>query len=478
MKRPNENAAPVRCAIYTRKSTEDGLEQEYNSLDAQREACEAYIASQKHEGWVCLPDPYDDGGFSGGTLERPGLQRLLEDIRNGKVDLILVYKVDRLSRSLLDFTRLVQLLEENDVSFVSITQSFSTNTAMGKLTLNILLSFAEFERAIISERVRDKIAGAKRRGKFTGGTPVLGYDIAPETHKLVVNTNEAKVVRQIFRRYAEVGSGQTIAKELNARGTTTKARYNKRGEFKPGSPWNAPSIYRVINNRTYLGETKHIDAIFPGEHKAIVSRALWTSAHSVVQSSPNSPQKPHARGQALLGGIIRCGCCGHAMYPTWTKRHGKIYRYYVCVKAAKSGYDSCEVKSVSAGEIEGAVLNQLRAVFRSPEMVAQTYMAAMRIGNEENGVPLDNDTANDTSPDNVPDPIPAPTEREVADALGKLDPVWDELFPLERQRIVKLLVEQVTINEGDLDVRIRTDGIHSLIAELKDNAEQMGVSTQ
>ena len=468
MRRALENAGPVRCAIYTRKSTEDGLEQEYNSLDAQREACEAYAVSQKHEGWVCLPEAYDDGGFSGGTLERPGLQRLLEDIRGGRVDLILVYKVDRLSRSLLDFTRLIEIFEQHGVSFVSITQSFCTNTAMGKLTLNMLLSFAEFERAIISERVRDKIAGAKRKGKFTGGTPVLGYDIEPETHKLIVNPDEAKLVRHIFKRYAEVGSGLTIAKELNARGITTKTRRNNRGELKKGVAWNAPSIYRVLNNRTYLGETKHRDQIFAGEHQAIVSRNLWSSAHTIADS-PQRPshtsvkKPPRARGEALLGGIIRCGCCGDAMYPTWTKRRGKIYRYYVCVKAAKSGYDSCEVKSVPAGEIEGVVMNQLRAVFRSPEMVAQTFMAATLMASEEK----------DASIGELPEPLPELAERDVADALGKLDPIWEELFPLERQRLVKLLVEQVTIDEGGLDVRIRTDGIHSLIAELRDKAEQM-----
>ena len=463
MRRVVENTGTMRCAIYTRKSTEDGLEQEYNSLDAQREACEAYIASQRHEGWVCIPDMYDDGGFSGGTLERPGLQRLLEDIRNNKVDLILVYKVDRLSRSLLDFAKLVELFEDNNVSFVSITQSFCTNTAMGKLTLNMLLSFAEFERAIISERVRDKIAGAKRKGKFTGGSPVLGYDIEPDNHKLIVNPDEAKIVRQIFKRYIETGSGQTVAKDLNSQGIKTKTRHNKRGELKQGILWNAPSIYRILNNRTYIGETRHLDLIFPGEHKAIVPLDLWNKVQSLLQSPDNPAKKLHARGEALLRGIIRCGCCGHAMYPTWTKRRGKIYRYYVCVKASKSGYDSCDVKSVSAGEIEGAVMEQLRAVFRTPEMVAQTYMAARRLASEEK----------DT--DNASDDICTLTEREVAESLNTLDPIWDELFPLERQKIVKLLVEQVTVNQNELDVRIRTDGIHSLIAELKSTNEQMEV---
>jgi site-specific DNA recombinase len=465
MTRTSENAAPVRCGIYTRKSTEDGLEQDYNSLDAQREACEAYIASQRHEGWVCLPDRYDDGGFSGGTLERPGLQRLLGDISAGKVNQILVYKVDRLSRSLLDFTRLVELFEQHNVSFVSITQSFSTNTAMGKLTLNMLLSFAEFERAIISERVRDKVAGAKRKGMFTGGTPVLGYDIAPDTHKLVLNPDEAKIVRHIFRRYGETGSALTIAKELNAKGITTKTRKNKRGELKPGTEWNAPSIYRVLNNITYLGETRHFDQTFPGEHKAIVSRELWDAAHAVAQSPHFSGRKSHTRSQALLAGIIRCGCCGRAMYATWTRSHGKIYCYYVCVKAAKSGYDSCDVKSVPAGEIEGAVVNQLRVIFRSPDM-ARTYMVASRVGEEEDSVLL-NDTTG---------PIRTVTGGEVADALSNLDLMWDELFPAERQRIVKRLVEQVTIYEDGLDLRIRTDGIHSLVAELRDDIRQMEVT--
>ena len=460
MRRAVENTGQVRCAIYTRKSTEDGLEQEYNSLDAQREACEAYIASQRHEGWVCIPDMYDDGGFSGGTLERPGLQRLLKDIKTKKVDLILVYKVDRLSRSLLDFAKLVELFEDNNVSFVSITQSFCTNTAIGKLTLNMLLSFAEFERAIISERVRDKIAGAKRKGMFTGGSPVLGYDIEPDTHKLIVNPDEAKLVCQIFKLYIKTGSGQTVAKELNGQGITTKTRWNKRGDLKQGIPWNAPSIYRVLNNRTYIGETRHLDAIFPGEHKAIVPLELWNNVQAVLQSPESAAQKLRVRGEALLRGIIRCGCCGHAMYPTWTKRRGKIYRYYVCVKASKSGYDSCEVKSVSAGEIEGAVVEQLRAVFRTPEMVAQTYIAATQMGNKESNKLTD-------------DHMQPLTEREVSELLNTLDTIWDELFPLERQKIVKLLVEQVTVNQNELDVRIRTDGIHSLITELKCNNKQM-----
>lgn len=459
MNQPAKSRAQVRCAVYTRKSTEDGLEQDFNSLDAQREACEAYAASQKHEGWVCLPDLYDDGGFSGGTLERPGLRRLLDDIQAGKVDLVLVYKVDRLSRSLLDFARLVELFEQHNVSFVSITQSFCTNTAIGKLTLNMLLSFAEFERAIISERVRDKIAGAKRKGMFTGGSPVLGYDIDPETHKLVVNSGEAKLVRHIFKRYSEVGSPLTVARELNAGGITTKTRRNKRGELKLGARWNGPSVFRIIGNRTYLGETKHGDLVYPGEHKAIVSHDLWKRAHAVVKRPKEVPHKPVSRSQALLGGIIRCACCGQAMYSTWTRRHGKIYRYYVCNKAAKSGYDSCPVKSVAAGEIENAVIDQLRAILRSPEITAQTYTVAKRMADEEA------EAAGRTSQQ-----ASFLTEQEVGEALSQLDPIWNELFPLERRQIVKLLVEQVTVNEDGLEVSIRTDGIHSLIAELRDRA--------
>lgn len=254
----------VRCAIYTRKSTEEGLEQEFNSLDAQREAGEAFIISQRHEGWTVMPQRYDDGGFSGGNMDRPALERLMEDVENHRVDCVVVYKVDRLSRSLLDFAKIIEVFDRNGVSFVSVTQQFNTSTSMGRLILNVLLSFAQFEREIIGERIRDKVAAAKRKGKFTGGTPPLGYDVDSEKTRLVVNQEEAKLVRHIFKRFAEIGSPLTIAEELNKKGVTTKAWMTKSGVFREGKPWNKMHIYRVLYNRTYLGEVIHKDKTYQG----------------------------------------------------------------------------------------------------------------------------------------------------------------------------------------------------------------------
>lgn len=459
MRNASISAPCIRCAIYTRKSTDEGLEQEFNSLDAQREACEAYAVSQRHEGWVVIPTMYDDGGFTGANMERPALKRLMGDIEAGMVDLVLVYKVDRLSRSLLDFAKLIEVFDQRGVSFVSITQSFNTSTAMGKLVLNILLSFAEFERAIIAERVRDKIAGAKRKGKFTGGTPILGYDINADNHKLIVNPDEARIVRNIFKEFAEIGSGQTVAKELNVKGVTTKSWTTREGKFRPGKAWDGPAIYRIIANPTYIGKTKHKEKIFPGEHEAIVTQALWDKAHAMIQHDGRVGSRISEKVPALLKGIIRCGHCNHSMYPTYTRRKGKTYRYYLCVKASKAGYDTCPVKTVAAGEIEDAVIGQLRAIFKSPEMIAQTYLATQELILEEQA---DGQMSADV----------AVTEAEVAEALRQLDGVWEELFPAERSRIVRTLVEQVSVYENDLDVRIRTGGIHSIISELRKPEEE------
>lgn len=443
-----DNTPVVRCVAYTRKSTDDGLDSDFNSLDAQREACEAYVASQRHEGWVLLPEHYDDGGFTGANMDRPALQRLMADIKAGRIDMVLIYKLDRLSRSLLDFAKLIEFFEQHNVSFTSITQNFSSNTAMGRLTMHVLLSFAAFERDIIAERVRDKIAGAKRKGMFTGGTPVLGYDIHPETRKLVVNPDEAKIVRFIFKRYAETGSGQSVAKELNSKGIRTKSWTNKTGTIRPGKPWNGPGIYRLLSNKTYLGLTVHKDATYPGEHDAIVSQSLWDRAHSMLSHDSRTDRRGKGQVQALLKGMIRCGHCDSSMYGSYTRKGGKVYRYYTCVAASKNGYSSCPVRSISAGEIEEAVMSQLRVIFRTPEMIAQTYIAAQ--------MSADVDV----------------TESEVAQALRSLDDIWEELFPAEKHRIVRALVERVTVYENDLDVRIRAGGMHSIISEIKESEEK------
>jgi DNA invertase Pin-like site-specific DNA recombinase len=419
----------LRCAVYTRKSTDEGLEMEFNSLDAQREACEAYIASQKPEGWVLVLDRYDDGGFSGGTLERPGLKRLLTDIEVGRVDVVVVYKIDRLSRSLMDFAKLVDVFDRRNVTFVSVTQSFNTTTSMGRLTLNVLLSFAQFEREVIGERIRDKIAASRRKGMWMGGYPVLGYEV--KDRKLIVNEAEAATVRKIFERFVRVGSITTLARTLAADGMKTKQ----------GAPIDKGFLYRLLRNRTYLGEAVHKGVAYRGEHAAIVSQALWDKVQAILRESPRRrAARTRAQTPALLKGLI-FGPTGSAMTPTHTRRRGKLYRYYVSNKVLKHGPDACPIQRVPAGEIENAVTDQIRALLRTPEIVVRSWRAARQTSDI--------------------------TEAEVREALEWFDPTWEELFPAEQARIVQLLVERVDVGFDGIDIRLRTEGLASLVADLR-----------
>lgn len=442
----------LRCAVYTRKSTEKGLEQDFNSLDAQREACEAYITSQKHEGWACLREHYDDGGFSGGNMDRPALRRLIADIEKGRVDAVIVYKIDRISRSLLDFAKLMELFEQHGVAFTSITQQFSTNTAMGRLTLNILLSFAEFERAIASERVRDKIAGAKRRGKYLGGTPAYGYDIDYANKRLVVNPSEAETIRWVFRRYLATNSLVGIARELNARGVTTKSWTTKKGTCHQGKLWTTQHVYRALRNKTFLGLVEHGGEEYPGEHEAIIDRKLWDNVQNALSSGVGRQRRQQTHEtNALLHKLIRCGHCGKAMTNSYTRKNGKVYRYYVCGTAAKLGYDACPIRTVPAGDIETAVLDHLRTILCSPELIAQTFRAMqVRAADERDPV------------------VPSLTEHDVAGLLNTLDPVWNELYPAEQYRIMRALVEQVVVTECGIDITLRANGLYSVACEIKE----------
>src|SRR3712207_4079823 len=307
----------LRCAVYTRKSTEEGLDKEFNTLDAQRDACEAYVASQRAEGWTLVRDRYDDGGFSGGTLERPALRRLLADIEAGRVDVVVVYKIDRLSRSLTDFAKLVDVFEARGVTFVSVTQAFNTTTSMGRLTLNVLLSFAQFEREVIGERIRDKVAASKARGMWMGGKVPLGYDV--RDRRLVVNDAEAARVRRAFELFAETGSGVETVRRLRDEGVAVRS----------GRPLNKGDVYKLLHNHTYVGEVAHKGQVYPGEHRAIVPRELWDRAHAILRVSPrvranaNRQQAP-----ALLKGLI-FGVDGRALSPTHCRKRGRLYRYYV-----------------------------------------------------------------------------------------------------------------------------------------------------
>ena len=360
--RPNRR---LRCAIYTRKSTEEGLDMEFNTLDAQREACEAYIASQKSEGWVATRDRYDDGGFSGGNLERPGLKQLLADIDDGLVDVVVVYKIDRLSRSLMDFSKLVEVFDRNGVTFVSVTQSFNTTTSMGRLTLNILLSFAQFEREVIGERIRDKVAASRKRGIWMGGYVPLGYDV--QDRKLLVNDAEASSVRRIFERFVELGSATVLARELRGDGFRNKQ----------GTLIDKGYLYRLLNNRVYRGEAVHKGKAYPGEHDAIIDEALWDQVHAILKESPRKrANNSRSRTPALLKGLIFSDT-GAAMTPTSTKKGAKLYRYYVSmdvIRNRETGEETAPMR-LAAGMVEDAVVTEVRRILQTPEVVSQVLAA-------------------------------------------------------------------------------------------------------
>src|SRR5574337_1890768 len=291
----------MRCAVYTRKSTDEGLDQEYNSIDAQRDAGHAYIASQRAEGWIPVADDYDDPAFSGGNMERPALRRMMADIEAGKIDVVVIYKIDRLTRSLADFSKMVEVFERYGVSFVSVTQQFNTTTSMGRLMLNILLSFAQFEREVTGERIRDKIAASKAKGMWMGGVPPLGYDVVER--KLIVNEREAVLVRDIFRRYAEHGSAARLVRELDVEGHTTKAWLTQTGKQRPGRTIDQQYLFTLLRNRIYLGEISHNGQWYTGQHEAIVTSALWDGVHAFIERRKQAPREHAAKHPALLAGL-------------------------------------------------------------------------------------------------------------------------------------------------------------------------------
>jgi site-specific DNA recombinase len=374
--------ATVRCAIYTRKSSEEGLELEFNSLDAQRESAEAFIKSQAHEGWLCVPQQYDDGGFTGGNMDRPGLKRLMADIASGQIDCVVVYKVDRLSRSLLDFSRMMEVFDRHGVSFVSVTQHFNTTHSMGRLTLNILLSFAQFEREIIGERIRDKIAAQRRKGKWSGGRPVLGYDVdhSGPSPKLVINSAEAAQVRQIFALYQAKGSLLPVVSELRNRGWVTKAWSSKKGIAYGGLPFDKGSLHGLLTNPLYVGQIRHKEQVFPGEHEALIDESTWNAVQARLQGNGrDGGTQVRNRHGALLKGLLVCQACGRAMVHTFTQKKGRAYRYYICTKAIKAGYDQCVAPSLPAGEIERVVIDQLRGITADRQLQAEVLAQVERL---------------------------------------------------------------------------------------------------
>ncbi len=493
-------ATSIRCAIYTRKSSEEGLDMEFNSLDAQRESAEAFIASQQHEGWTCLPEHYDDGGFSGGSMDRPALRRLLADIEAGKVDCVVVYKVDRLSRSLLDFTRIMETFDKHKASFVSVTQQFNTTHSMGRLTLNILLSFAQFEREIIGERIRDKIAAQRRKGKWAGGVPMLGYDVdrSSASPKLVVNAQEAVQVRRIFSLYLELGSLLPVVEELATRGWTNKTWKTRKGLARGGRPFDRCSVYSLLTNPIYIAKIRHKSDLFNGEHEAIVDPGVFEQVQTTLQQ--------HGRGRsnhltnkygALLKGLLHCHACGQGMVHTFSSKGSKRYRYYTCVKAIKNGWRACPTKSLPAAEIEAVVVDQVRCiahddglraeVLRQARSSAEHDMTELATQQHQLEYQLSRDHAEIGRLAVAPDPSSATTARiadlheriaraeqqlsqsrnrtheieqqqisksDVAAAFADFDNVWNALSRREQSQVMSLLVSRVEFDPTDSTVAI------------------------
>ncbi len=358
-----------RCAIYTRKSTEDGLEQEFNSLDAQREACEAYVKSQAHEGWTCLSDRYDDGGFSGGSMKRPGLQKLLGDIDAGRIDVVVVYKVDRLTRSLLDFAHIVQRLEDKGVSFVSVTQSFNTTSSMGRLTLNVLLSFAQFEREVTGERIRDKIAASKKKGIWMGGPVPLGYDL--RDRKLYVNEQEARTVRWLYGNYLKLGNVRELKQAADAHGLRSKCYIQRTGRMVGGHPFSRGQLYCLVKNPLYAGMIRHKDKVYDGEHEAIIDQDTWDRVQVQLASNGGIRNtETNTPSPSWLTGLIHDDT-GERMVASHATKAGRIYRYYISASLMAKKPDPGKGWRLPAKEIEGIVCGSITELLKDPVRVGQ-----------------------------------------------------------------------------------------------------------
>src|SRR6201993_2080632 len=439
MTRPAANSTrrngTVRCAIYTRKSSEEGLEQVFNSLQAQREACEAFINSQRHEGWVCLPKAYGDGGFSGATMGRPALQRLLADIAAGRVDIIVVYKIDRLTRSLADFAKIVEILDTRGASFVSVTQQFNTTTSMGRLTLNVLLSFAQFEREVIGERIRDKIAASKRKGMWMGGVPPLGY--RAQDGKLTIVQSEAETVRFIFRRYAELGSVRLLKDELEARSIRSKSRTSASGRISGGKPFARGALYLMLQNRIYRGEIVHKEQSYLGEHEPIIDQLLWDAVQ--IQLAPNPAQRNEGgktRRPSLLAGMLFDGDVNR-MTPSHAVKKGRRYRYYVSgslITKDRTG-DSAGLR-ISAAEIEQLVSSRVHRWLLDPGSIYKSTSARL---------------------------ADASLQQQLVARAADIGKRWPELPVARKRAVLTALIERIEVRVDQIDIGLRSARLGTLL---------------
>ncbi len=522
MRRPSELNPPrkqIRAAIYCRVSTDERLGQEFNSLDAQRECCESFIAARKLEGWTALPVKYDDGGFSGGNVERPALQRLLADVDAGRIDAVVAYKFDRLSRSIKDFALLLEGFEEKGVVFVSVTQQIDTSSAAGRLLQNVLVTFAQFEREVISERTRDKIRMSKQKGKWLGGCPPLGYDRAKEGCALVVNEAEAARVREIFALYLQERSLLRAAQIVNARGWRSKTWTTKKGVTIAGREFTKTSLQQLLVNPIYAGRIAHRGQTFKGEHAAVVDEKTFAAVQRVLEDGRRRPVGRGPNENAyLLGGLVRCAACGSAMTAGTTTKGDVKYRYHVCVRAKKLGVDACPVRSVPAPELEAFVVDRIRALGRDPELVAKVIERAKKaqqegippLRTEERAIAVElqklkkeaarlvaalagSDSATTsgklaeverqveqlkTRQAEIRDEIAALSKATVDEddaqaALELFDPVWQHLTLAEKTRLVRTVIERVEFDgvKNEIELHFHPLGLASLAEELKATPE-------
>lgn len=436
-------SSDIRCAVYTRKSSEEGLEQAFNSLHAQRDACLAYIQSQRHEGWRALPAHYDDGGFSGGTLERPALRRLLDDIRQRKVDLIVIYKVDRLTRSLADFAKLVDLFNTHSVSFVSITQQFNTSTSMGRLTLNMLLSFAQFEREVTGERIRDKIAASKRKGMWMGGNPPLGYDVVDR--KLVINSVEAGDVRRIFELYLELGSVRTLMVALAQLAIVSKRRVFVSGQIVGGQPLSRGNLYQMLQNPLYRGLIGHKGQLYPGEHAPVIDVELWDKVQALLAEQRVARDGATEAGPSLLAGII-FDDTGRRLTPTHAKKGPRRYRYYVT--QTLTTHTKADVDAgvrLPAGELESLVVGAVRELLLDPARLVAARQAE-----------------------------DATRQAALIAAAQRVACTFDSVPAAKRTYFIRRAVMQVVVGRGEVEVRVYLAHLEQLLlgADNRSDAEE------
>src|ERR1700730_3427050 len=427
---PRVDPSRKRCAIYTRKSSEEGLEQEFNSLQAQCEACEAYIRSQRHEGWVLARTRYDDGGFSGGNMERPALQRLLADIQGDRIDTIVVYKVDRLTRSLADFARLVEIFDAQGVSFVSVTQQFNTTNSMGRLTLNVLLSFAQFEREVTGERIRDKIGASKKKGMWMGGNVPLGYDASERT--LIVNPADAETVRRIFALYLELGCVRRVKEEADRLGLSTKRSATANGTERGGKSFSRGHLYNLLSNPIYIGEIAHKGQLYPGQHPVLIDTETWTAVRDhLAANARDHRRKADTAEPSLLAGVLT-DALGERFTPSHAVKKGRRYRYYVSAALiSEAGTDHAQSWRLPAQEIEDAVTRVLADALSRPAMLFERFGTA--------GIPSDQ-------------------TRKMLDRATRLAAALNR-SPAERAKIVRDLIEKVIVDQQTVTISIRRSSL-------------------